>query len=266
MTLSDLIQRARQGEPQAIARLITDSLVEAGVVARSDWQGDHLHVTLESDQALDRQATISIIRRGFLRLDPIRPMAAVHIYSCRVGQTFPDWSDEFMLSSPASPPEAGVDPATTSFVLPPETTGNVEGVSRTVIAEPTYVSDRALVVLAHLAPLFGYLVGASNLLIGVALFWGAPFLVPWRIVAPLALLLTKGNDSRFVKIQTKEALNFQISMVIYWVITIVLCFILIGFLIAVPLAFLEVISIIVAAVQASEGKSFRYPLTIRFIR
>lgn len=253
MTLSDLIQQARQGDPQALARLISDSLATEAVIARADWQGDQLHITLESDRPLDRQVTVPLIRRGFLRLDLQRPAATVHLYSCRVGQTFPDWSEDFILA-PGASDSAPVSPLpqTASQAMPH--------------SEPTYLSDTALVALAHLVPLFSYFVAMGSLFAGIPGLWGAPFVLPWRIVAPLVLLLTKGQESRFISVQTKEALNFQISMVIYWGITLALMFILIGFAIAPLLALLEAISIIVATVRASEGKPFRYPLTIRFVR
>ncbi|NJL48988.1 MAG: DUF4870 domain-containing protein, partial [Leptolyngbyaceae cyanobacterium SM2_5_2] len=90
-------------------------------------------------------------------------------------------------------------------------------------------------------------------------------MLPWRLVAPLALLLSKGTDSPFLRQQAKEALNFQLMMLILWIITIGLMFILVGFLLLPPLALFEVISVIIAAVRASEAQPFRYPLTVRLI-
>ncbi len=62
----------------------------------------------------------------------------------------------------------------------------------------------------------------------------------------------------------KEALNFQISMLVYNVVAAVFCLILIGFLILPILWVLN--AIIIAAIQASDGKFYRYPMTIGFLQ
>ncbi|MBD2256331.1 DUF4870 domain-containing protein [Pseudanabaena sp. FACHB-2040] len=132
--------------------------------------------------------------------------------------------------------------------------------------EPSYLSDTALVILAHLAPLLSYLSWLGITWIGLPFLWTSSFLLPWRIVAPLALLLVKGKTSRYLRHNAQEALNFQISCTLYWLATFALMFLLVGFLLVVPLAFFEAVCIIVAAVKASDGKRFRYPLSIRFVR
>lgn len=129
-----------------------------------------------------------------------------------------------------------------------------------------YLSDTALLTLAQVAPLLGYLVWLSNTWIGLPFFWTGSFLLPWRILGPLALLLVKGNDADLIKTQAREALNFQLSLTLYWLVTFVLMFLLVGFLLVLPLAFFEVVCVVRAAVKASEGQPMRYPLTIRFIR
>jgi hypothetical protein len=55
-------------------------------------------------------------------------------------------------------------------------------------------------------------------------------------------------------------------MLIYNVIAGVLCLILIGFVILGILHILNLVLVIVASIQASEGKFYRYPLTIRLIK
>jgi uncharacterized Tic20 family protein len=127
------------------------------------------------------------------------------------------------------------------------------------------------VALAHLAPVLSYLVLGSQWLGGWPLFWGGSFLLPCRVVAPLVLLLVKGtgasaaSDAAYVQHQAKAALNFQLTTFIAWVVTIALMFVLVGFLLVVPLALFEIVSCIVAAVRVSEGKPVNY-VTIRFVR
>jgi uncharacterized Tic20 family protein len=92
------------------------------------------------------------------------------------------------------------------------------------------------------------------------------------ILGPLIIYLVKKDDDPFVADQSREALNFHLSLLIYigggTVLAVVLSFILIGLLLF-PLIFAAYIAAIVfeiiAAVQANKGVWYRYPLTIRFI-
>ena len=96
----------------------------------------------------------------------------------------------------------------------------------------------------------------------------AGFFVPWagHILGPLIVWLAKRSDSPEIGEYGKESLNFQISMLIYNVIAGVLCLVLIGVVILVILHILNLVLVIVASIQASEGKFYRYPMTIRLIK
>jgi uncharacterized protein len=96
----------------------------------------------------------------------------------------------------------------------------------------------------------------------------AGFFVPWagHILGPLIIWLAKRSDSPEIDEHGKESLNFQISMLIYNVIAGVLCLVLIGFVLLFILHILNLVLVIVASIQASEGKFYRYPLTIRLIK
>ena len=85
------------------------------------------------------------------------------------------------------------------------------------------------------------------------------------LLAPLGVLLFKGNDSAFVRRHAVESLNFQITALIYAAICVVLAFVLIGFVLLVALGALYLVVVIMGAVKASGGADFRYPLTFRFI-
>jgi uncharacterized Tic20 family protein len=93
------------------------------------------------------------------------------------------------------------------------------------------------------------------------------FLVPLagHIVGPLIIWLAKRQDSPEIDAHGKESMNFQISMLIWNVIAGILCLMLIGIPILILLHVLNVIFVIVASIQASEGKLYRYPLAIRLI-
>jgi len=96
----------------------------------------------------------------------------------------------------------------------------------------------------------------------------AGFFVPWagHILGPLIVWLAKRGDSPEIDEHGKESLNFQISMLIYNVIAGVLCLVLIGFIILAILHILNLVLVIIASIQTSEGKFYRYPITIRLIK
>lgn len=89
---------------------------------------------------------------------------------------------------------------------------------------------------------------------------------PGHLLGPLILWLVKRDDAPELDAHGKEAVNFQISMLIYNVIAAFFCLILIGFFFLAVLWVLNAILVIIAAIQASDGKFYRYPMTIRFIQ
>jgi uncharacterized Tic20 family protein len=104
-------------------------------------------------------------------------------------------------------------------------------------------TDKALIILCHLSSLLG---------IG--------------IVLPLIVWLVVKNENTFVSDHAKEALNFHLSLLIYTLANIPLVFIGIGLPIFALIALFGLIFAIIAAVKASDGVFYRYPLTIRLIR
>jgi uncharacterized Tic20 family protein len=78
--------------------------------------------------------------------------------------------------------------------------------------------------------------------------------------------LAKRGDSPEIDAHGKESLNFQISMLIYSLIAGVLCLVLIGFVLLGILHILNLVLVIIASIQASEGKLYRYPISIRLIK
>jgi hypothetical protein len=84
-------------------------------------------------------------------------------------------------------------------------------------------------------------------------------------VGPLVVMLTQGPRSPYVRAQSVEALNFNISVLIYSVIAWILVIVLIGFVALAALFVFQVVFTIIAAVKTSNGESYRYPLTIRLV-
>jgi uncharacterized Tic20 family protein len=87
-----------------------------------------------------------------------------------------------------------------------------------------------------------------------------------NVIAPLIIWQIKKDDYPFVNEQGKEAVNFQISMLIYGLVAGLLCFACIGLILLPAVVVVDVIFLLIAAVKANEGYHYRYPLTIRFIK
>jgi uncharacterized Tic20 family protein len=85
-------------------------------------------------------------------------------------------------------------------------------------------------------------------------------------LGPLIVLLVRGDRSRFVRQHAVEALNFNLTVLIYVVICVILALVLIGFVLLIALGILYVVAVIIGAVRASSGEEYRYPLTIRFVK
>jgi uncharacterized Tic20 family protein len=84
------------------------------------------------------------------------------------------------------------------------------------------------------------------------------------LVGPLVMWLVKKDDP-FVADQAREALNFNISFLIYAIAAAISIILIVG-LIALPAVLIAwFVLVIVAAVRASRGESYRYPFTMRFV-
>jgi uncharacterized protein len=89
--------------------------------------------------------------------------------------------------------------------------------------------------------------------------------VPVSVVGPLIVWLVKREDHPFIDHHGKEAVNFNLSVLIYAIVSFVLMLVLIGFLLIVVVGIVWFVVTIIAAVRAANGEEYRYPLTIRFI-
>ena len=91
-----------------------------------------------------------------------------------------------------------------------------------------------------------------------------------HIAGPLIIWLLKRDGLPFVDDQAKEALNFQISVTIYAIGAVILCFTVILAIIGIPiligLHLFQIICIVIAAIKANDGVAFRYPLSLRLIK
>ena len=94
----------------------------------------------------------------------------------------------------------------------------------------------------------------------------AGFVFPFgNIIAPLVIWMIKKEEYPLVNDQGKEALNFQISITIYVIASVILIFLVIGIPLLIILGLFSLIVIIIASIKANEGEKYRYPFTIRFL-
>lgn len=83
---------------------------------------------------------------------------------------------------------------------------------------------------------------------------------------PLIIYLIKKDESKFVAAHAKESLNFQITVTLAIIVSIILMIVLIGILLLWIVGIASTILIIVATIKASDNKLYRYPFNLRLIK
>lgn len=109
------------------------------------------------------------------------------------------------------------------------------GTGITAAAEPTAGSERTLAAIAHLLGL-----------------------VTW-IFGPLVVLIV--TEEAFVEENAKNALIWQLMLTLYMLVSAILVLVVVGLLFLLVLGVLDLAFCIIAAIKASEGKAWQYPLT-----
>ena len=87
----------------------------------------------------------------------------------------------------------------------------------------------------------------------------------FSFVPALIVWLLKKDDSAYIASQAKEALNFQISILIAQFIAYLLVWVLIGFMLIPIIWLLNIVLCIIAAISTSKGETYRYPICLRLI-
>jgi uncharacterized Tic20 family protein len=120
--------------------------------------------------------------------------------------------------------------------------------------------ERNWAMAAHLCGLL-WLVGGTGLIF-------IPFggLVLFTILGPFIIWRTKGQSMPFVAEQAKESLNFQITVVLLGLVFLALALVLIGFVFLWILGVVNLVLVIIATVQVSDGKPYRYPFCLRLVK
>lgn len=106
--------------------------------------------------------------------------------------------------------------------------------------------DRTLALIAHLLGIISWFVGP---------------LIIW--------LISKDNPGKsFVIDQSKEALNFQITITIAFVVAFILMFVTLGLLFFLPalVGIANLVFCILGGIKANNGEAYRYPFALRLIK
>ena len=119
----------------------------------------------------------------------------------------------------------------------------MESTTLTDVALPAKGNDKIWSMLSHLSTFFG--VG---------------------LILPLVVYLAMRNESEYVACNAREALNFHISLLIYGLCCVPLIFILIGIPLLVILGLSSLVFAVIAAIKASDGRCYRYPLILRLVK
>jgi uncharacterized Tic20 family protein len=114
--------------------------------------------------------------------------------------------------------------------------------------QPTQ-EERTWGMLAHLSAFAGLLIPVLG-----------------NILGPGGIWLARRERSSFVAGQAKEALNFNLSVAIGWLVCWVLRYAFIGVLFGVALFIGWLALTILAGVRAGEGVRYRYPLALRLVK
>lgn len=97
------------------------------------------------------------------------------------------------------------------------------------------------------------------------------FVVGFSFIGPLIIYFVRKDDS-FARAHAAEALNFNLSFLLYAVVLgvvgLILLIVIVGifvWLLLLPLGIAWLVFVCIAAVKAGQGELYRYPLTIRFV-
>ena len=110
-------------------------------------------------------------------------------------------------------------------------------------------NERTWGMLAHLSALAGLVMPLVGIVLGPLLVW-----------------LTRRDESEFVAAHAKEALNFNISVLLGALACMLLMLVFVGFLLGTALFVAWLVMMLIAVIKASEGQSYRYPFSLRLVK
>lgn len=95
-----------------------------------------------------------------------------------------------------------------------------------------------------------------------SIFIGIPF---GNILGPLVIWQIKKDEFPSVDKEGKNSLNFQLSMTLYFIVSLILAIGIIGFILMPLVVIADVVLVVVAIVKLNNNEEYNYPFTIKFI-
>jgi uncharacterized protein len=87
----------------------------------------------------------------------------------------------------------------------------------------------------------------------------------FSFIPGLVVWVLKKDDSAYLADQSKEALNFQITVLMAAFVAKLLMWVLIGFAIFPLIILANIVFCIIAAISTSKGETYHYPICLRLI-
>ena len=91
-------------------------------------------------------------------------------------------------------------------------------------------------------------------------------LFPVGIIVPIVIWQTQKDKIPALDAHGKMVANWMISVTIYGFVSILLMFVLIGFLTIIAVAILGIVFPIIGGIKANNGELWQYPMTIKFLK
>lgn len=85
-------------------------------------------------------------------------------------------------------------------------------------------------------------------------------------LAPLVIWLSERDKHKFVDEHGREAMNYQVSLMIYVLVAVALCFVRVGLYVLWVVIAVHTLLVVIGTAKAARGRPWRYPIAIRFLR
>ena len=86
------------------------------------------------------------------------------------------------------------------------------------------------------------------------------------LVVPIVIWQTQKDKIPALDAHGKMVANWMISALIYSVVSVVLMFVLVGFLTILAVIVMSIVFPIIGCIKANNGELWEYPLTIKFLK
>ncbi len=137
--------------------------------------------------------------------------------------------------------DSGQDAPEGTSVPPPSPAAPPEPTGEPHLVGPESSDAKTMAMLCHLLAIFTYWIG------------------------PLIIWLVKKDQSPFVNQQGKEALNFELTLMIGVVAGVATICIAVGGIILLAVSVVNIVFGILSTIAVNRGEPYRYPVCIRFI-